>query len=59
MREIKFRGKYGDNFPKGMSECDDYGMFAGCDEFCPVFQRKQCEFQKELEEKWKKIFQQV
>ena len=36
------------------SECFNYGIGSGCDEYCPVFQRKQCDFQEELEEKWKK-----
>lgn len=38
-----------------MTECERYGITWGCDEDCPVYQRKECELQEELEEKWKKI----
>lgn len=34
-----------------MSECERYGITWGCDEECPVFQRKECELQEEVEEK--------
>ena len=43
------------NLPKGMSECEKYGMFFGCDKCCPVFRDGKCELQQELEEQWKKI----
>lgn len=39
--------------PKGISECEKYGMFSGCDKYCPVFQEGKCELQQELEEQWK------
>lgn len=37
---------------KGLSypnrtECERYGITWGCDEDCPVFQRKECELQEE------------
>lgn len=34
-----------------MTECEIYGMTWGCDEDCPVLQRKECELQEEVEEK--------
>lgn len=42
------------NFDEGLSypnmtECERYGMTWGCDKDCPVFQRKECELQKENE----------
>lgn len=43
------------DMPIVTDECFNYGIGSGCDEHCPVFKRKQCEFQEELEEKWKKI----
>ena len=30
-----------------MTECERYGITWGCDEDCPVFQRKECELQEE------------
>lgn len=36
---------------QNMTECERYGITWGCDEDCPVFQRKECELQKEVEEK--------
>lgn len=32
-----------------MTECERYGITWGCDEDCPVFQRKECELQEEVE----------
>lgn len=32
-----------------MTECERYGITWGCDKDCPVFQRKECELQKENE----------
>lgn len=32
-----------------MTECERYGMTWGCNEDCPVFQRKECELQEENE----------
>ena len=32
-----------------MTECERYGITWGCDEDCPVFQRKECELQEENE----------
>jgi len=29
--------------PKGMSECEKYGMTWGCDTGCPVLRRGECE----------------
>ncbi len=34
-----------------MTECERYGITWGCDEDCPVFQRKECELQEEVEKK--------
>lgn len=34
-----------------MTECERYGITWGCDEDCPVFQRKECELQEEIEMK--------
>lgn len=31
------------NMPKGLSECEKYGMTWGCDNECPVFQRGECD----------------
>lgn len=31
------------------NECFLYGSIGGCDEYCPVYQRNQCELQKENE----------
>lgn len=41
--------------PKGISECEKYGMFSGCDKFCPVFQRGKCELQKENQERFSSL----
>ncbi len=41
------------DYPKIMNECEKYGIVAGCDEDCPVFQRKECPVQKENEEHFK------
>ena len=38
--------------PKGISECEKYGMFSGCDKYCPVFQEGKCELQQELAAQW-------
>lgn len=40
------------NMPKGLSECEKYGMMSGCDEYCPVFIEEKCELQQELEMKF-------
>lgn len=40
------------NMPKGLSECEKYGMISGCDEYCPVFMERKCELQQELERKF-------
>lgn len=32
-----------------MTECEQYGVGHGCDEDCPVFQRRECEMQEENE----------
>jgi len=40
------------NMPKGLSECERYGMISGCDKYCPVFQEGKCELQQELEIKF-------
>ncbi len=37
-----------------MTECERYGITWGCDKDCPVFQRGECELQKENEEIFKK-----
>lgn len=36
-----------------MTECERYGMAWGCDKDCPVFQRKECEMQEEVEKQIK------
>lgn len=28
------------NMPKGLSECERYGIISGCDKWCPVFKRR-------------------
>lgn len=28
------------NMPKGLNECERYGMTWGCDKDCPVFERR-------------------
>ena len=40
--------------PKGMSECDKFGMTWGCREDCPVFERGECEIQEENEKEFNK-----
>jgi hypothetical protein len=35
-----------DGMPVGVSDCEAYGMMAGCDEFCPVLVRGECEQQE-------------
>ena len=35
--------------PKSMTECERFGMTWGCKEHCPVFERGECEIQKENE----------
>lgn len=37
-----------DSMPKGLSECEKYGMFSGCDENCPVLQRGDCNISEEV-----------
>lgn len=39
-----------------MTECERYGITWGCDEGCPVFQRKECELQEEIEKKLGGVF---
>lgn len=39
-----------------MTECERYGITWGCDEDCPVFQRKKCELQEENEKKFGRCF---
>lgn len=34
-----------------MTECERYGITWGCDKDCPVFQRKECELQEEIEKR--------
>tara|TARA_Y100000310_G_scaffold309747_1_gene354200 strand:- start:1111 stop:1293 length:183 start_codon:yes stop_codon:yes gene_type:complete len=29
------------------SECHKYGIISGCDPFCPIFERGECELQEE------------
>ena len=33
--------------PKGITECDSFGMTWGCRDNCPVFERGECEIQEE------------
>ena len=33
--------------PKITDECFLYGSISGCDKYCPVFQKGQCELQEE------------
>jgi hypothetical protein len=37
-----------------MSECERFGMTWGCREYCPVYERGECELQKENEERFNK-----
>ena len=32
--------------PKGLSDCEEYGMWYGCDEHCPVLIEGKCELQE-------------
>ena len=32
--------------PKGLSECETYGMCYGCNEHCPVLIKGECELQE-------------
>lgn len=34
-----------------MTECEIYGITWGCNEDCPVYKRKECELQDEVEMK--------
>ena len=38
-----------------MTECEKYGITWGCDKDCPVFQRKECELQEEVEKRLKGV----
>lgn len=43
------------HMPKGLTECEEYGMTWGCDKDCPVFQRGECELQEENEKLFNKV----
>lgn len=36
-----------DNLPKGLTDCESYGMTWGCDTDCPTFRSGNCEVCKE------------
>lgn len=46
--------KYGGGLQLNMTECEKFGMTWGCREDCPVFVRKECEFQQENEQSFKR-----
>lgn len=37
------------------NECERFGMTWGCRDYCPVFERGECELQKENEEYFKTL----